>query len=236
MIKDDDHVEDIQILLSQLPPTFPRTGVVHVGAHHGQEVPSYLQAGFERILLIEANPDACRVLHERFDSTPGVTIVNCAVSDQDGTFELQLHTSRSGSVEAASLLTMKRLGEIVKTMHTPTSVQVPTFQLDNLFAREALRPEDYTLMSLDIQGAELMALSGADGLLGHLQGLIVEVSVIEMYEGGATEAQIVEHLEARGFHQGQPIYHTLYDEESTFPAWGECLFLRDTMSESRSAP
>lgn len=234
MIKEDNHAEDIQILLSQLPATFPRTGVVHVGAHQGEEVPAYLAAGFERVVLIEANPEACRVLHEKFDGTPGVTVFNCAISDQDGTFELLLHTSRRGSVESASLLKMKRLGEIVKTMSTPTSVQVPAWRLDSLFEREHLRPQDYSFMNIDIQGAELMALRGAGGLLGHLRGMIVEVALIEMYEGGATEAQIVEHLAARGFRQGKSIYHTLYDDKSTFPAWGECLFVRDTEGESGS--
>ena len=29
-----------------------------------------------------------------------------------------------------------------------------------------------------------------------------------------------------GFERKHAIYHTLYDEDATFPAWGECLFVK----------
>jgi hypothetical protein len=33
-------------------------------------------------------------------------------------------------------------------------------------------------------------------------------------------------LAGHGFAKHSAIYHTLYDQQGTFPAWGECLFLR----------
>jgi hypothetical protein len=51
-----------------------RRGVIYVGAHQGQEVDQYLAHGCEWIVLIEPNPDACRILRERFKSR--VSVVN----------------------------------------------------------------------------------------------------------------------------------------------------------------
>jgi hypothetical protein len=85
-------------------------------------------------------------------------------------------------------------------------------------------------MNIDIQGAELMALRGGRNLLSHLQALIVEVALIELYDGAPLEMDIVEFLSQHNFERVKAIYHSLYDENSTFPAWGECLFLRKEIS------
>lgn len=43
-----------------------RAGVVHVGAHRGQEVPEYRSAGFGRIVLIEPEPRLAERLERKF--------------------------------------------------------------------------------------------------------------------------------------------------------------------------
>jgi hypothetical protein len=77
-----------------------------------------------------------------------------------------------------------------------------------------------------VQGAELLVMKCADHALGAISAVISEVSLIELYEDSALEHEIVAFLGSRGFHKVTGVYHELYDENSSFPAWGECLFLK----------
>lgn len=226
-ITDQDHHTDLRNVLDhEIVRDIAKIGVVHVGADVGQEVPQYLDYGFKDILLIEANPERCAILRTKFGDDPRIGIFNYAVCDRQGVIDLHIHTSRSGSTEPASILPMKRFKEIVKTLHTPKTISVPAITLDGLFEAHGLAFANYNFLNIDIQGAELLAFRGAQKLIGSVDAIISEVNVIEMYEDGALENDVVRFLEERGFDRKLAVYHTLYDDNSTFPAWGESLFLR----------
>jgi FkbM family methyltransferase len=227
LIKEDNHREDIALLLESLPASFKKTGVIHVGAHMGEEVEFYLRVGFKKIVLIEAHPDCCRKMKEKFKDNPEVSIHNFAIADAKGKIELHLHTSRSGDTEPASILQMKKLKEIVHTLNTKSTIEVDSITLDEFVADAGFSFDEISFMNIDIQGAELIALAGAKRLLKSLGAIICEVALIELYHGGAMEKDIDELLENSGFKKTKAIYHTLYDKNSTFPAWGECLFVRE---------
>jgi FkbM family methyltransferase len=227
IIAEQSHFHDLKNILDYGGlRDVPRRGIVHVGADVGQEVEQYLAYGFAKIILVEANPEPYRTLVVKFGADPRITIFNCAICDCEGWIDFHLHTSRSGSTEPASLLAMKRFREIVKTLHTAATIRVFATTLDALFAANGLDPAGYNFLNLDIQGAELLALQGASGVLRTMDAVISEVALIELYEGAPLEPDIVRFLEQHGFDKKLAVYHTLYDNNSTFPAWGECLFIK----------
>jgi FkbM family methyltransferase len=221
----DDHDRDVRFLLSRLQVA-PQATVIHVGAHRGEEVQAYLDAGFARIILVEANPVACQKLATTFVHDQRVQSFHCALTDHEGTVDLYLHTSRLGSVEPASLLRLKRFKEIVPTLQTPATIRVPCQSLDSFCASHGIDPQTVALLNVDVQGAELLVLAGGRSALASIGAVIAEVSLVELYEGSASEDEIAALLGSYGFRRVEGIYHTLYDEQSTFPAWGECLFAK----------
>jgi FkbM family methyltransferase len=224
-----DHVDDLtNILDCEHLRSVAKRGVVHVGAHEGQEVEPYLRLGFERIVLVEANPEWHDVLLTRFGGDARIKIFNYAICDREGVVDLHVHTSRSGSTEPASILPMRRFNQIVTTLHTPRTIRVPGMTLDALFDRHQLRRADYNFMNLDIQGAEMLAFKGAASILPSMDVIISEIALIDLYEGGPLEDDVVAFLGRHGFVKRRAVYHTLYDETSAFPAWGECLFIKTT--------
>jgi FkbM family methyltransferase len=227
LIAEQNHLDDLKNVLNcDDLRTVAKTGIIHVGAHEGQEVEQYLRLGFERIALIEANPKACDVLHTKFGDDTRIKIFNYAICDRAGVIDLHIHTSRSGSTEPASIFRMKRFNQIVSTLHTPRTVQVSAITLDGLFEKHGLRHAEYNHLNIDIQGAELLAFKGAIALLGSMDVVISEVNVIPLYENGPLEDEVVVFLASCGLLKRHTVYHTLYDESATFPAWGECLFVR----------
>jgi FkbM family methyltransferase len=226
LIREDDHLENIRLLLSKEVDHIPKTGIVHIGAHQGQEVQEYLRAGFMQIVLIEANPKWFSYLKKEFGHLSNVQIYQYAVSDKEGPVEFYVHTSRSGSTEPASLLRMKRFNQIVKTLNTPSTITIPSITLDGLFEKYALSLNEFNFLNVDVQGAELMVLKGAAKILESFDVVISEVNLVELYENAPLEEDIVEYMSQFQFFKKKAVYHNLYDEKGTFPAWGECLFVK----------
>ncbi len=217
----DDHEAMIELFLTELCSHVTPRGVVHVGAHQGEEFAAYTRHGIRRIVAVEANPRWAAFLRER---SPDIDVIEAAVSDRDGQAELLIHTSRSGSEEPASLLPLGEFGDIVPSLRTDRSETVRAVRLDTLYADGELAGCDF--LNIDIQGAELQALQGAELFLREACAVLTETNVIEMYAGGATEAEIDSFLTARGFSLALRVHHELYRGEHNFPAWGESLYVR----------
>jgi FkbM family methyltransferase len=227
VITEPGHREDLKNILDHhAVRDIPKRGVVHVGADVGQEVEQYLCYGFEKIVLIDANPRCCETLFAKFGRDSRVKIFNYAVCDRQGILDFHVHTSHSGSTEPASILPMKRFKEIVRTLRTAETIKIHATTLDALFEQNGLARRDYNFLNIDVQGAELMVLHGALSILDFIDAVVSETNLIELYDGGSLEHEIVDFLAVRGFEKKHAIYHTLYDDKSTFPAWGECLFVK----------
>jgi FkbM family methyltransferase len=169
-------------------------GIVHIGAHEGQEVPAYLARGFAPVLLIEAEPHLAAALTERFRDDPRVSVVACAIADFDGSIDLHVTSSTASS----SILALEDHAAIFPDIVETGQVRVPARTLDGLLA-EHQAGEAFNIAIVDVQGAELQVLRGAAGLLSRLDGVLVEVNFSEVYRGCAQIEQIDDHLAGFGF-------------------------------------
>jgi FkbM family methyltransferase len=221
----DDHRATVDHFLAALPT--PLETVVHVGAHAGEEVDAYRRHGAQRIVLVEANPSSYETLAQNFASDDNVVVVHAAVTDHEGTERLLLHTNASGGTESASLLPMKRLSEIVTTLHTERAVDVPAMTLDSLLDELRVDVGDVGLLVLDVQGAELSVLRGAPRTLRAVPSVLTEVAHIELYEGAAREEDVASLLRDRGFALLDGLDYELYEGDHRFRAWGDRLFVHD---------
>jgi FkbM family methyltransferase len=224
-IAPDDHRATIEHFLSLLPG--PLATVVHVGAHAGEEVDAYRRHGAHRIILVEANPISYDALIRSFGSDHDVEVVHAAVTDHHGTERLLLHTNAHGGMESASLLPMKRLGEIVSTLHTERAVDVPATTLDALLDSLGVESGEVELLVVDVQGAELAVLRGASLTLRAVPAVLTEVALIELYEGAAREEDIERVLAEAGFTPAEGLDYELYEGAHRFLAWGDRLYVRD---------
>ena len=170
-------------------------GIIHVGAHEGQEVPAYLALGFARVLLVEAEPALAAALARRFAGEPRVAVAACAITEADGTVDLRVASSTASS----SILALKGHAALFPDIREVGRITVPARRLDSLLAERRDAPDAYNVLTLDIQGAELLALRGAAGLLAHLDALLVEVNFAELYQGCAQIEDIDDQLAGHGF-------------------------------------
>lgn len=139
-----------------------RTVIFDVGANKGQSARRYRQLLPEAtVYSFEPFPDSVEVLRREFDGDPRVRVVAKAVADRSG--------RRTFHVNAAdptnSLLPRHSTGRRYyrRDAGPKATIEVETVTLDEIVAAEGIA--HIPLLKLDIQGGELLALKGAEGLL-----------------------------------------------------------------------
>lgn len=190
-------------------------GVIQVGAHEAEELPTYLELGAQRVLLIEANPALIDGLRSVVGPLPGVTVAHCAVNDVDGPVKLHVATDDASS----SILPLKLHQRMYPHVVESGVVEVPGARLDRLMESLELDAKDFNILCLDIQGAELRALHGAARTLEAIEAVSVEINFEELYEGCAQVEDIDNFLGDRGFDRVATLtpYHS---------SWGDALYVR----------
>lgn len=175
----------------------PAKGVIHVGAHLGQEAPLYDAAGLTRQVWVEPTPDVFERLRSNLPARPEVRAFQAACGDRNGTAPMFVLANRDGG--ANSLLEPRTHLDDYPQYPLSGTINVPVRRLDDLLSEHGLAPADFNWLTLDTQGFELPVLRGADAVLEHVDAVNTEVFTGEVYSGCTKLAELDAYLAARGF-------------------------------------
>jgi FkbM family methyltransferase len=121
-----------------------------------------------------------------------VHLRRCALGSQSGNSRLQV----SADQDSSSLLKQTA----AQALHFPGTAAVATIEVELRSLDEAIPSLDGpALLKLDVQGAELDVLIGAEQALASVAELVVECSLVELYAGQALADRVIAHLLQRGF-------------------------------------
>lgn len=171
--------------------------VVDVGANVGQFARSLRHAGYEdTILSIEpllgpytdlaraAEGDAKWRVHER-----------CAVGDRDG----EVLVNVSGNSVSSSILPMTTTH--MAAAHGSAYVAQEMTKLSRLdsILPEYLQPHSRPFLKVDTQGSEWQVLDGCTEMLHRIAGILIELSMVELYDGQRLWTDVLNRLDREGF-------------------------------------
>jgi FkbM family methyltransferase len=182
----------VQFLLATGPISY-----VDVGASSGWVAEAIdKHYGVRRGILIEPQPARCAELRRRF-ADPRFSVHQCAVADQARICEMEvLEWDYSSSILPVKRDLLNMAEEIDLAVREKIKCRVAT--LDSVMT-EAQWKENVDLLKIDVQGAELMALRGAEQTLPHVHMIYTEVSFTPLYEGSSIFSEVYDFLCARGF-------------------------------------
>jgi FkbM family methyltransferase len=200
-------------------------GVIHVGAHRGEEIFDYENLGAKQVIWIEANPDVFKELQvalERAQSSVeshGFCLAASDIDDQEVDFHICYGPDAkfmSGNKGCSSLLKPKgRFEEWYKE-----TIKVKTIKLDTLFERNEFDFNDFDLLDMDTQGAELLVLKGSSKVLENVKYVTTEATWDNPdYIGNVMFDELSEYLESFGFKQKEIYQHDVN--------WGDVLFVKE---------
>lgn len=189
------------------------TGVLHLGAHHGEEADQYDHdmpwVDKPRVVWVEGNPAVVPQLERNVARRPGHEIVRALVDDEIR--DVVLNIASNG--QSSSVL---ELGTHA-TEH-PEVTYVGTFSDTTTTVDELAGSgwDDLNFLNIDLQGLELRALRGATAFLEHCSFVYAEVNKRPLYKGCPMVGELDRHLV--GFRR--------IATEWTRHGWGDGLWVR----------
>jgi FkbM family methyltransferase len=187
------------------------TGVVHIGAHEGQEAVDYYAHGAKRTVWIEALPSTFAKLKRNMEVFP-----NACVSDTDGN-EVEFNVA-SNEGQSSSFLEFGTHAEMHPTVKFTGKVHLQTSRFDTLAKDYGLARGGYDFLNVDLQGAELLALKGMGYWLEQFQWAYLEVNREELYRGCALIGEVDGFMALNGFAREETKW--------TNWGWGDALYVR----------
>lgn len=195
------HAADIQV-----------TGVLHVGAHDCEELPFYESLGLDRQDVVWLDAFLPKVEQGIARGIPN--LYHATVSDKDDD-DVIFHISNN--IQSSSILSLGTHAHEHPDVVYVSDITQKSITIDTFFAANELAPFKYNFWNLDIQGAELLALSGAHQSLRGVKAIYLEVNEAELYKGCALIGDLDKFLATFGFTRALTLM--------TPHHWGDALYI-----------
>lgn len=167
-------------------------GILHLGAHLGQEAEFYSDLN-KSVIWIEALPDLFEKLKVNIAHYPNQSAI-CALLGENNTESVQFHIASNYGASSSIYEPNEQLSPPFE-MHS--SLYLPMKRLDSLLSTSLIREFDHWVV--DVQGAELSVLLGAGNLINSCNSIVIEAKEDSYYLGGTRYSVLNSKLENLGF-------------------------------------
>ena len=187
-------------------------GIIHVGAHYGEEIQEYVDNGIQKITVFEPLSENFDVLSQRLQNVNAdIQGYQVALGSKKGTATMYLS---SNEAQSSSILKPKEHLEHHPDVSFDGTEQVEVDTLDTFDIGES------NFINIDVQGYELEVFKGSQKTLEQIDYVYCEVNRGEMYEGNPMVEELDGFLGNYGFERVE----THWPE--TWYKWGDALYIK----------
>lgn len=187
-------------------------GVIHIGAHHGQEKKWYKENNISPILWIDANPEYLEILEKVLEGEDKVIISGIGNSDEKKMFNI------SNNGQSSSFLNLGTHKVQHPEVHYQNQIEIQIKKMSDLIVENEINIEKYNFINLDVQGFELEVLKGFGDLLKNFDYIYSEVNLSYLYEGCALISEIDNFLSNFNFER--------VETSITVHNWGDAFYVK----------
>jgi FkbM family methyltransferase len=190
----------------------PITGVIHIGAHHGQEYDDYVSVlglSGNDMVFIEPAKEPFTILAEREYHNLPPKLINVACGEEQGEGDMHIASFDQSSSLLPPALHLVQHPDIIFNGEVE-KVSIAT--LDSL-----IDSKRYNMLNIDTQGYELKVLKGARATLANIDVVYTEVNRANVYEGNPHISEITEYLQEFGF----SLVHSIW-----CGYWGDAIYIK----------
>lgn len=189
------------------------SGVIHIGAHYGEEIPEYLKNAIQNIVVFEPLLKNFDILEKNLvNLNADIKGYQVALGSkkQKATMFLSDNEAQSSSI----------LKPKVHLTHHP-NVKFEGVEEVDVEVLDDYNITDCNFINIDVQGYELEVFKGSSKTLNYVDYIYCEVNRGEMYEGNAMIDEIDEFLSSYKFNRVE----TFWPEE--WFQWGDALYIKE---------
>lgn len=185
-------------------------GVLHIGANVGEEAPIYDLLGIKKQIWIEGNPEVFLKLKQNINHNPHAVALNYVIGDENK--PVTFHIANNGS-QSSSVLELGTHKEQHPNVHYVGDIETTMHRIDSL----GLDLTDVDFLNIDLQGAEVMALTGMGDLLSGFKWAYLEVNKADVYKGCVQ----IDNMDLFMMHKGFRRIETKWCGN-----WGDALYIK----------
>jgi len=185
-------------------------GVLHIGAHYGQEHGLYKRHGIENISYFEPLQNNFEKLQENV--VDGSTLHKVALGNENKKTKMFVETANQGM--SSSILEPKVHLTQYPYIKFESTEEVDMKRLDDM----DIDDEKYNMIVIDVQGYELEVFKGSSNFLKKIDYIFSEINRDEVYENCAKVEELSDFLSSYGFE--------LSEHNWVGGSWGEALYIK----------
>jgi FkbM family methyltransferase len=190
-------------------------GVIHIGAHYGQEFSIYKKNNIQNVIFFEPVPTTFRILESNIGTN--AMLVNKALGNQNKKVTMNVETANQGM--SSSILKPNLHLTQYPHIKFESTIEVDMVRMSDFFKDENIEISNYNLINIDVQGYELEVFKGAEKLLENIDYIITEVNRDIVYEGNAIVDDIDAYLSTYGFNRVETTWDGI--------TWGDAFYIKN---------
>jgi len=190
-------------------------GVLHIGAHYGEEVKDYIDYKINNLVFFEPLSNSLEILEENlsvYADKANIQIFPYALGNEEK--DVEMYVSDHGGM-CSSVLKPKIVLEQYPGIKFPGKELVKMIRLDDA----EIDITDYNFMNIDVQGYELEVLKGSEKTLNNIDYVYTEINVDEVYEDAPHVDKLDEFLSTYGFAR--------VETDLSGTTWGDAFYIKN---------
>jgi len=190
------------------------TGILHIGAHHCEEMQSYLhnRVSHLNIYWIEAIPAKVELMKSK-----GIKQIYQGVIDEVNDKEVIFNITNNG--ESSSILEFGTHEKNHPHVKIIDNIHTKTIRADTLIENNNIPIEKLNFLNLDIQGVELRALKSMEKYLHNIDYIYTEVNTEEVYKNCDKMQDITDYLSSFNFKLADARVYKKF-------GWGDAFYIK----------
>jgi FkbM family methyltransferase len=209
------------IKMKEIVENYPQIkikGVIHIGAHEGEEYADYKNIGVDKMIWVEANESLIANLSSKFLLDKNIQIINEAVFDEEKETTFKI----TNNMQSSSILNLKEHKVLFSDVLVIEEKKITTKRFDNLIIEKNIKIDDYNFLNVDVQGADLNVILSFGEYLDKIDFVYSEINIIEVYEGCHLLTEFDDVMKTKGFSR---VMTHIYSDGG----WGDALYIKDSL-------
>jgi FkbM family methyltransferase len=188
-------------------------GVLHIGAHYGQEYKDYINNNIKNIIFFEPLMNNYNILLNNINLSENIKTYNMALGNITGEIEMYVETFNQG-MSSSILEPDIHLQQYPNIVFNKKEI-VKIDKLDNIIFDK----DNFNMINIDVQGYELEVFKGSIKSLDYINIIYTEVNRDEVYKNCSKVEELDIFLKDFNFER----VLTSWDGNT----WGDALYIKN---------